>query len=287
MIAKTKKLGRPLKYAGGKGHCADQLMLCRPEHFDEYREPFCGGSLIWDYRALPLSLSRSINDRDEPLINFFTQLRDDGSFISRFLKIKSRIIGHADRTLAAFESAKEDYRTNGVSYLILRRFALNQVVRESRKNIASVSFEYLADPAMLRPFTQSKMEAWRRILRDVKITCDDFSIILEKPVKRGHVCWSFIDPPYWSNLFKHRGAELYEHVLDSAGHERLRDCLASLNPKTHKFLMTLCDTEMSHSLYGVDPRFEVYDRRSLYGLMGTGVNKKLINEIVVTNYKIA
>lgn len=286
MIAEQtkRKLGKPLKYPGGKGHCSEQLFLCRPDHFDEFREPFAGGSLIWDYQVLPLSMPRWINDLDRPLINFYLNLRDDESFIPRFLKLKRHIIGNADRVLEAFEKAKSDYRTNGVSYLLLRRFALNQVVRESRPNIASLSYEYLAEPAALRPFTRARLTAWKELLKDVKITCGDYGEVLDAPVKRGHVCWFFLDPPYWSNMFKQRGAEIYEHVMDGEAHERLRDMLAKLNPQTQPFLMTLCDSEMSHALYGIDERFHVYDRRVIYGMMQSNVRKRVVREIVVTNY---
>ncbi len=288
MIAtkKRRKLGKPLKYAGGKGHCSDQLLLCRPPYFDMYREPFCGGCLIWNYKALPLTMPRWINDLDQPLMNFYTCLRDDNTFIPKFLELKNQIVGNADRVLTAFENAKLDYKTNPVSYMLLRRFALNQVVRESRPNIASLSYEYLAEPAALRPFTRSRLTAWKKLLQDVKITCADYMSVLDAPVKRGKVCWSFIDPPYWSNIFKKRGEEIYEHVLNGDDHERLRDKLAGLNPKRHKFLMTLCDSEMSHALYGVDGRFYIYDRRVIYGMMGSNVEKKVVKEIVVTNYAI-
>lgn len=287
MIAapRNRKLGKPLKYPGGKGHCSDQLLNCRPKHFDLYREPFCGGSLIWDYHALPITKPRWINDADVPLINFFKSLRDDDSFIPKFLELKRKIIGHADRVLVAFEEAKEDYRTNGVSYLLLRRFALNQVVRESRPNIASLSYEYLAEPAALRPFTRGRMTAWKELLKDVKITCDDYSALLDAPVERGKVCWLFIDPPYSSNLYKQRGSEIYEHILNGKGHERLRDKLAKLNPRTKPFLMTLCDSEMSHALYGVDDRFRVYGRNVPYG-MSDNKRRRIVKEIVVTNYAI-
>ncbi len=289
MIATRQKkavLGRPLKYPGGKSFVAKQLFLCRPPHFDEYREPFCGGSLVWDYKVLPLSMPRWINDLDEPLINFYRCMRDDESFIPRFLEIKRKIIGHADRTLAAFEAAKSDYRTNPVSYLILRRFALNQVVRESRKNIASVSYNYLSDPAMLRRFTLARMNAWRQLLQDVKITCDDYMSVVSKPVKRGQVCWTFLDPPYSSNLYNARGAEIYEQILDQNGHERLRDKLAALNPKKHKFLLTLCNSEMSKNFYALSGKFYIWDRRMIYGMMAGNVQKRVVKEIVVTNYPI-
>ena len=154
--------------------------------------------------------------KTQPLINFYISLRDDDSFIPRFLDLKDRIQGHADRTLEAFESAKSDYRTNGISYLLLRRFAVRQVVRESRKNVASVSFDYLSDPNMLRPFTRGRMEAWRRVLRDVKITNADYSEVLAAPADR--VCFFFLDPPYHLNQFKGSGEELYEHAFTQADH---------------------------------------------------------------------
>lgn len=280
------KLGSIVKYPGGKSHAADQLLNCRPEYFNEYRDVFCGGSpFLFHTQVLPLSMPRWINDKDKPLINMFLQIRDDDSFIPHFLALKRKIIGHADKTLAAFEAAKEDYRTNGVSYLLLRRFALNQVVRESRPNIASVAYEYLADPAMLRRFTPKRMNAWREVLRNVKITCGDFSAVLDAPVKRGRVVFLFLDPPYWSNMFKQRGSEIYEHVFDMNDHTRLRDKLAELDPKTKPFLLTLCASEMSHALYGIDGRFFVYDRNVPYGMSDNG-NRRTVKELVITNYGI-
>jgi site-specific DNA-adenine methylase len=194
------RIGQPLKWPGGKGGGtqARDLLACRPAHFDQFREPFCGGSLIWQPNLLPPGTPRWINDREQPLINFYKQLKSDSTFIDRFQKLRTRILGHADRTIAAFEAAKDDFVTNGVSYLLLRRLAVRQIVKESRPNIASISFDYLADyRGSLHPITRQKLEAWRRILKGVRITNLDYSKVLAYPIERGKCCFSLLDPPYW------------------------------------------------------------------------------------------
>jgi len=286
------RIGQPLKWPGGKGggSQARDLLACRPASFDEYREPFCGGCpFVWKPDILSPSTPRWINDLDKPLINFYKQLKSDSTFIDRFLRLRKRILGHADRTIEAFEKAKEDFTTNGVSYLLLRRLAVRQIVKQSRSNTASICFDYIADyRGSLHPITREKLEAWRKILRRVRITNLDYAEVLAYPVERGCCSWSFVDSPYWRRSAKSGDSgdqELYDHIFTQEQHVELRDRLAELDPDRHKFLMTIDDSELTHRLYGTSDDFFVYDRSLSYGMTDNG-KRKIVHELVVSNYAI-
>jgi DNA adenine methylase len=81
----------PLSYYGGKQRMSRHLIQLIPQH-TTYVEPFCGGAAILFAKPFPKVTNSHfyrefINDLDGNLVNFFTQLRDNGEELIGFLQM--------------------------------------------------------------------------------------------------------------------------------------------------------------------------------------------------------
>ena len=63
-----------LKYRGGKSREIPRFLQYIPKNFDRYIEPFLGGGAVYFYLEPQKAI---INDKNQRLINFYTQLRDN------------------------------------------------------------------------------------------------------------------------------------------------------------------------------------------------------------------
>ena len=63
-----------LKYRGGKSREIPRFLQYIPESFDRYIEPFFGGGAVYFYLEPQKAI---INDKNQRLINFYIQLRDN------------------------------------------------------------------------------------------------------------------------------------------------------------------------------------------------------------------
>ena len=62
-----------VKYRGGKSREISEFRRFIPEHYDRYIEPFLGGGAVF----FDLEPERAIiNDVNEKLMNFYTEVRD-------------------------------------------------------------------------------------------------------------------------------------------------------------------------------------------------------------------
>jgi len=89
-----KSLKTPLRYPGGKSRACTKMDPYFPDlrEYKEYREPFLGGGSVAIHitKKYP-HLDIWVNDFYEPLVNFWTTLRDDGySLYKRLQELKSR-----------------------------------------------------------------------------------------------------------------------------------------------------------------------------------------------------
>src|SRR4051812_13153368 len=74
----TTRITPPLKWHGGKGYLAADIIDLMPEHH-HYVEPFCGGMAVL-LRKDPEGVSEVANDLSGDLTNFFRVLQRPESF---------------------------------------------------------------------------------------------------------------------------------------------------------------------------------------------------------------
>lgn len=81
----------PISYYGGKQRIASKIVSLIPKH-TVYVEPFCGGAAVMFAKPWPDVSNNNhyrevINDTDGRLINFYTQLRNNGEELCRRLSL--------------------------------------------------------------------------------------------------------------------------------------------------------------------------------------------------------
>lgn len=277
-----------LKYPGGKGRAGSrELISLFPHEYSEFRSCFAGNEpLLWH---VPTTVKRWINDVDPDLISYWKALRDDKNYCKKFFNLLDSIES-ADELVEAFEAAKHKvvFDRDPVAYLFLRRLAHRQIVSRDRPNFASFSYQYMLDG--LRPVKPVKVKEAQAICKGIKITCGSYKKVLKAPAKNALI---FIDPPYHTES---DASPIYHHEMNPEEHKELRNHLAKLNPRTHKFMLTLGLTELTEQLYVNDAaakNFNVHYRMVRYGMTNPkkvwctlSPKRRRSRELVVLNYDL-
>ncbi len=269
-----------LKYPGSKMTAArDILDFFAPHEFTEFRDPCCGGC-PW-LTHLPVGMPRWINDLDEWVYRYWLALRDDPTFVDRFQEERAKTIGCLPKIEARFLEGRYRLRRgifDAVDYLFLRRNAHLQLLNMPRRNVASFS-PHMREVG-LHPMTRERMENAKQTVQGVKMTCLDYWEVLSPPTDG--VVFAICDPPY--NL-RYCQSRIYQHDWDIDDHVLLRDRVASLNPKTHKVLITLDAEDITRTIWEGQPGFTVLVREQTYG-MKSDDDRQGNDELIIVNYPL-
>lgn len=274
-----------LKYPGGKAHCAEDLLAFAPSTFTEFRDPCCGNCpFLFHTDVIPTTIPRWINDLDHHLIAYLRALKSEDGFIDHFWKLRSSIIDSAEKSKQAFTRACGimGRRTDPESYLLTRRLAHRQIVRPvKRSSVASFGYENIGKG--LDNVHLDDLHEAREILQGVKITCHDGFKVMTAPTDG--VVFMTIDVPY--RIEDHK-SPLYDHEFTDEQQQQLHDVLASLNPKTHKFLVTIDRTLPSydlwfHSQHRRSGLFRVFERPNRNG-MSSNQERSTKIELLIRNF---
>lgn len=287
------------RYAGGKTRVASDLYVMAPE-FDELREPFLGGgSLLWD---APEGKRLWFNEKNPLVFDHYRQLRNDENYINELLEWKdyaSALNEHELRgvfddcrlrvdslrhqlyqlgwepgrfaTLKEYDEAKARCNYCPAFWLMLNRWSIGCMVRLSRHDIASASYEYLEGG--MTSVTAEKLERHREVLRRSQLTCLDYSEVL---ASAGENVWVVLDPPYLVN-----SGNLYDgERWQEAEHSRLA---ASLRETPHDWLLTINASRYFRRLYS---GFRIHERLYTCAMPHKYSNKldKFGSEFWIMNY---
>jgi DNA adenine methylase len=274
-----------LKYPGGKSHVAEEILPFAPTDFTEFRDPFCG-NCPWVFYTdwIAPSMPRWLNDLDEH-VNAHVNWLKGKDRLEDFWELRGSLIDSAEKSKAFFYDACEIVRcrTSPHHYFVLRRLAHRQIVRpRNRKTVASFGHHLLKN-SMRNLYLDDLYEA-RQTLSGVRMTSMDALDVIRAPTDG--IVFAMIDPPY--NIEDHNSG-LYDYEYDPDDQVRLRDVLASLNPQTHKFVLTIDRTPLCHDLYELskyarNKLFHCYPRAVTYG-MSNNRERTRKTELVVTNFK--
>jgi site-specific DNA-adenine methylase len=259
-----------LRYVGSKGKAARDLMSLAPIEIGEYREIFAGSACLLG--QVPQEIPRWINDINPKVVNFFTRLRDDGSFVDEIMELKGRL---ADATAAyhAFHDAKHELaKGNDLAYFILTRYSYGQNVGFHRQGIAT--FSYCASNDGMSPITRERVEKDREILQGVTITCGDYANLLNAG---GENVWIFADPPY--DVVGGKPAH-YEFSFTQDDQRTLKNRLLEC---PHRCLMTIGVTPLIEQLYETSEFNVTYRQCRCSSVLGQHHPLRL--EMIVRNYR--
>lgn len=232
MDNKSKKLGLPLKFHGGKSYLASKIVALMPSHL-HYVEPFAGGlsvMLAKDYEGV----SEVVNDIDKRLTNFWCVLQSESEF-SIFQRIVEAIpfseyewqtaeIWNNDLGRYAHEPLKV---WNAVHFFIYCR----QSLAGRMKGFAPLS------RTRTRRGLNEQVSAWlaavnglpevhSRLKRVAILNQDAIEVIRGQD---GPDTLFYLDPPYLAETRK--STDVYAHEMSAAAHATLLQTILGLQGK--------------------------------------------------------
>ena len=202
-----KSLKTPLRYPGGKSRACTKMDPYFPDlrEYKEYREPFLGGGSVAIHitKKYP-HLDIWVNDFYEPLVNFWTTLRDDGySLYKRLQELKSRYPDPASAK-GLFLEAKElvnDY-TQPTLYRACAFYIINKCSFSGLTESSSFSKQASDNNFSMRGI--EKLQGYTQIIKKWKITNWSYESLLTN----NESVFTYLDPPYdiGSNLYGRKGS---------------------------------------------------------------------------------
>ena len=202
-----KSLKTPLRYPGGKSRACTKMDPYFPDlrEYKEYREPFLGGGSVAIHitKKYP-HLDIWVNDFYEPLVNFWTTLRDDGySLYKRLQELKSRYPDPASAK-GLFLEAKElvnDY-TQPTLYRACAFYIVNKCSFSGLTESSSFSKQASDNNFSMRGI--EKLQGYTQIIKKWKITNWSYESLLTN----NESVFTYLDPPYdiGSNLYGRKGS---------------------------------------------------------------------------------
>lgn len=256
----------PFRYPGGKFYALKQIIpfLDAFPH-DEYREPFVGGGSV--FFAKKKTQNSWINDLDIDLITTYKVIQN--------AELSQRLIGRVKNEIATKErhseikciSAKSDEDVAFKTYY-LNRTSYSGIINKPAWGYAVGA--------------SSPPENWPRFITDasrkldgVKITCDDFTNVINEKCK-GKSTLLYLDPPYF--LADQKRAYTKSFVLED--HIRLEECLSKTN---HGFLLSYDDCQQVRDLY---KWANIYEKSWFYNTANSSGPRKIGRELFITNYNV-
>ena len=231
------KLTTPLRYPGGKSKWTDLLYEYLPDmrNYEEWREPFLGGG------SFPIEITKRypdiriwVNDLYPALFNFWTQLQSSGAEMSeRLLEIKDSCVSSevAKTTLGEQKEIINDDTSSkfdkAVAFYYANKNSFSGLTETGTFSESSHEMTFTRNNIM-------KLASFQKLIRNWKITNEDYSVLLEKSPKT----FVYLDPPYEltkqnaNNLYGKRGSmhEGFDHDLFAKHcNESGMDCMISYN----------------------------------------------------------
>lgn len=253
-----------LRYPGGKARSIKQIAPYIPvEGYSEYREPFMGGGAVFFHiRKNILSFKTFwINDIRPDLIHFWTQVRDNP------ISLKELIFDFKNEFKNGRElySFLKEFQENNSLEIAAKFFIMNRITYSGVMDAGSFS-----EAAYRGRFTDNsinRIQSTSLLLKDVKITCGDYSHLLNDEDKNAFI---YLDPPYYGNSkSKLYGKKGYLHT--EFDHQRLSD---NLGKAKSRWLLSYDDHEDVRKMY---EKNTIHTDKFQYGIQSKSKNELIIS----------
>ena len=278
-----------LKYRGGKSREIPRFLQYIPESFDRYIEPFLGGGAVYFYLEPQKAI---INDKNQRLINFYIQLRDNYPEMRKQLD-KIQVIYEKNQNLYKqtkqanpnehiknyneelyykmrnlFNHSDESF-LDGVVYFFINKTAYSGMIRYNNSGEYNVPFGRY-------PNLNTKLVTPQHsnLLQNAEIYNLDYKKIFDMAKEDDFM---FLDPPY-DCVFNDYGNIDMMNGFDENEHRRLAKDFKKLKCKA---LMVIGKTPLTMELYG-DYVFDEYYKNYAVNIKNRFNNDKM--HIVVKNY---
>lgn len=281
-----------IKYRGGKSKELPQYVRFIPTDYDTYYEPFFGGGATF-FHVMPKKAV--IGDINEPLMNFYTDVRDRYEDLTAELARLQEIYEANQRDYKARKAKSPDERVpnanealyydlrdqfNGLKERIYSRAALYFFIN---KTAYSGMIRYNADGHFNVPFgryehfnTQLVTKEHSELLKRAEILTADYEVSFNRAGKDDFM---YLDPPY-DCVFNDYGNLEAANGFDETAHRRLAQLFRHLKCRA---LMVIGHTPLTEELYGDLVKAE-YDKS--YSVNIRNRFHSTATHYVVTNYEV-
>ena len=230
-------LTTPLRYPGGKSKWTKLLYEYLPNmgEYEEWREPFLGGG------SFPIEITKKypdmkvwVNDLYPALYNFWINIQSNGTEMSEhLLKIKDKCI--SAEVAKTILGEQKEIINDDVSTDLDKAVAFYYANKNSFSGLTETGT--FSESSHFQTFTRNnivKLPAYQKLIRNWKITNDDYSALLKKSPKT----FVYLDPPYEltkqnaNNLYGKRGSmhEGFDHdIFAQHCNDSGMDCMISYN----------------------------------------------------------
>lgn len=279
-----------VKYRGGKFKEIPNFEKYIPDSFDTYYEPFFGGGAVFFYLAPEKAV---VNDVNERLMNFYTEIRDNYDVARKQLDALQKIYetNQSEYEIAKKKSPNERViNKNEELYYKMRDIFNHKVEAEYLDAVVYFFINKTAYSGMIRynaqgdynvPFGRYKnfntkliTEGHHKLLQGTKLLRGDFMVPFKMAKKKDFM---FLDPPY-DCVFNDYGNITFENGFDENEHRRLAKAFKKLECKA---LMVIGKTPLTEELYG---EYIVDEYYKSYAVNIRNRFKSEAKHIVVTNY---
>lgn len=254
-----------VKYRGGKSREISEFRRFIPEHYDRYIEPFLGGGAVF----FDLEPERAIiNDVNEKLMNFYTEVRDSYAQLRAELG-ELQLIYEENQAIYAREKALHpDDRVENMNeelYYRIRSMFNNQIDREYMEGTIYYFVNKTAYSGMIRynrqgeynvPFgryvhfnTRIITREHSQLLQRAELFNVDYENIFEMVHDEDFM---FLDPPY-DCVFNDYGNVDMLNGFDEEQHRRLANNFRNLPCRA---MMVIGRTALTEELYGDMIRYQ-------------------------------
>ena len=266
-----------LKWVGGKYQLSKKLIPLFPDH-DTYIEPFFGGGSVYFRKAK--AKYNIVNDINMDLVNLYMCVADKDMFD----KVQ-RCTGGMLSARALYEKAGEMLDTpmeisdigkdweRASYYMFYMRSAFN-----ATHNAGFAVRKQYAQPWNHRIL--QVLDACHLKLSGTVVECMDFFDMVEKYKDTPSVFW-YLDPPY----VVADKEKYYEFNFNPSMHERMLECMITLDREGAKFLISYDDIPWLNEMYD-KAGFNIDYIDCVYCASGRkGEEQKKATELIITNYK--
>ncbi len=266
-----------LKWAGGKRQLLNTINRLKPQDFNRYIEPFCGGAAVY-FNLCPNNAI--IGDKNRDLINCYKQVRDNLSYVKRELNLHTKYHNEKyyyemrDKFNARRRNSKLKLNSVDAALMIyLNKAGFNGMFRENLKGDFNIPSGKKKSVVL---YENDNLEKCSKQLKYTEILCADFEDIAKEAKTNDFV---FFDSPYDDTFHTYQAGG-----FTKTDHERLANLFYDLTNRGVYCMLTNNATDYIKSLY-TDQRYsckEVNVRR----MISSNSSRPIETEIIITNYPI-
>jgi len=277
-----------IKWVGGKGQLAGELLKRAPTEFNAYHEPFMGGAALFFalYRDGRLSGKRVfLSDVNQELVGTYQAIRDDlKKVIARLAthQKKFRSLEHEEQKREYFYSvrqrAPEDLQppARAARMIFLNRTGFNGLYRVNSKGKFNVPFGRYKNPLIC---DAQNLRAVSAALGKAVLTNDSFESVLDAAGRGDFV---YFDPPYVPLSTTANFVSYARAGFDQQDQKRLAETMEKLVTKGTRVMLSNSDTGAVRRLYS--EKFRIEKVRASRRINSRADRRGLVNEVVVMSY---